>query len=57
MDDLHTKTAHSAGKIRRNMNQQTNERWSSSGIVNRAQGAAMSYPVTRPGDLRAGISR
>lgn len=39
------------------MNQQTNERWSSSEIINRAQGAAMSYPVTRPGDLRAGISR
>ena len=39
------------------MNQQTNERWSGSGIVNRAQGAAVPYPVTRPGGLRAGISR
>lgn len=39
------------------MNQQTNERWSSSEIINRAQGAAVPYPVTRPGDLRAGISR
>jgi hypothetical protein len=39
------------------LNPQTNERWSSSGIINRAQGAAAPYPVTRPGDLRAGISR